>query len=97
MHILSKKAAWDTESLCDRDNQLTFIIHLPIAINVGLSNHLINFLVCQLLTEVSHDVTQFSCTDVAVSVLGVGEDKSEPIAIITKIKNTFFFFLPKIK
>lgn len=52
--------------------QRTFIIDLAVSINVRLSDHLIYFLVRQLLPQVRHDVTQLGSTDVAVPILGFG-------------------------
>ena len=34
------------------------VVDLAIAINVGLANHLIDFLVSELLAEIGHDVTE---------------------------------------
>ena len=53
--------------------QLTFIIDLAISINVGHSDHLIHFLICQLLPQVRHDVTQLGSANIAIPILGVGE------------------------
>lgn len=53
--------------------QLTFIVDLAVPVNVGLSDHLIHFLVCQLLTQVRHDVAQLRSADVAVAILVCGD------------------------
>lgn len=52
--------------------ELTFIIDLAVPVDVGLSDHLIHFLIGQLLAQVRHDVTQLCSADVAVAILGVG-------------------------
>ena len=48
---------------------LTFIVDLSVAVDVGLLNHLVDFLVRQLLAEVRHHVTQFRRGNEAVAVL----------------------------
>lgn len=47
----------------------TFIIDLAISINVCFSDHLVNFLVGQLLPKVRHHMAQLSSTDVTVPIL----------------------------
>lgn len=50
----------------------TFVVHLTVPIDIGFSDHLVHFLVCELLTEVCHDMTQFCSADVAISILDGG-------------------------
>lgn len=40
----------------------------PVAVLVGLTNHLVNFVVCKLLADRGHDVTQLSRGDESVVV-----------------------------
>lgn len=51
---------------------LTLIVDLPITIDVSLSDHLIHFLIRQLLPQVGHHVPQLRCADVPIPVLGLG-------------------------
>lgn len=51
----------------------TFVVHLPVSVNISFSDHLVHFLICELLAEVRHDVAQFCSADVAVSVLERGK------------------------
>merc|ERR1740117_2348858 len=44
------------------------IVDLTITINICLTNHLINFFIRQLLSEVGHHVTQLCSTDEAVTI-----------------------------
>lgn len=48
---------------------LTFIVDLTVSIDIRLSDHFVHFLICQLLAQIGHDVTELGCTDVAVSIL----------------------------
>jgi hypothetical protein len=43
--------------------------HLAVTVNIRLPDHLIHLLVGELLTEVSHHVSQLSSGDEAVAVL----------------------------
>ena len=45
-----------------------FVIDLTIAIDVGLANHLVRFLVRNLLAQVGHHVAQLGRADVTVLV-----------------------------
>ena len=45
------------------------VVDLAVAVNIGLPDHLIDLLVRELLTEVSHDVSQLSSRDETVAVL----------------------------
>lgn len=54
----------------------TFIIDLAISINVCFSDHLVNFLVGQLLPKVRHHMAQLSSTDVTVPIL---EQSTRPL------------------
>ena len=40
----------------------TFVVDLAVPVDVGLSYHLINLFVCQLLPEIGHHVTKLSST-----------------------------------
>ena len=46
-----------------------FVVDLTITIDIGFTNHFVDFLVGELLSEIGHDVTEFSSADVAVAVL----------------------------
>ena len=48
---------------------LTFVVDLPVAVNVGLPDHLVHLLVRQLLAQVGHHVPQLRRADEAVAVL----------------------------
>lgn len=57
--------------------RLTFVIDLAVSVDVSLSDHLIHFLIGQLLTQVRHDVAQLCGADVAIAILGVrGQTKA---------------------
>merc|ERR1712170_63279 len=45
------------------------VVNLAIAINISLSDHLIDLLVRKLLTEVSHDVSELGSRDESVAIL----------------------------
>ena len=45
------------------------VIDLSIAIEVGLLNHLVNLLVCQLLPHLGHHIPQLCRGDEAIAVL----------------------------
>lgn len=49
--------------------KLTFVVDLSVPVDVCFPDHLVYFLVCQLLSQVSHHMTQLCCTDVAISIL----------------------------
>merc|ERR1712078_347960 len=44
------------------------VIDLAIAINIGLANHLIDFLISELLTEVGHHMPQLRSTDESIAI-----------------------------
>jgi len=44
----------------------TLVVDCTVAVKISLSYHLIDLFVCQLLSEVRHDVTQFGRADVPV-------------------------------
>jgi len=46
-----------------------FVVDLTVAVNVGLPDHFIDLLVCELLAEVGHDVPQLGGRDEPVAVL----------------------------
>ena len=46
-----------------------FVVDLSISIDISLTDHLIDFLVSELLTKVGHKVTQFGGRNEAVSIL----------------------------
>ena len=48
---------------------LTFVVNLSVSVNVGFSDHLVDFLVGQLLAQVGHHVTQFGGGNETVPVL----------------------------
>lgn len=47
----------------------TFVVNLSISVDVCFPDHLIHFLVRELFSKVSHDVTQLCGADEAVAVL----------------------------
>lgn len=49
--------------------QHTFVVHLSISVDIGLTNHLVDFLVGQLLSQIRHHVAKFSGRDETVAVL----------------------------
>jgi hypothetical protein len=55
------------------------VVDLTITIDIGLTDHLIDLLVSELLTKVSHDVTELSGRNESISVL------VEDLQIIDKI------------
>merc|ERR1711925_52771 len=55
-------------SLCHHHLHKLFIVYLAITINVSFPNHLINLLVCELLTQVRHDMPQLCSTDEAIAI-----------------------------
>ena len=48
---------------------LTFVVDLPVSIDVCFSDHLVHFLVGQLLSQVCHDVAQLCGADVSIAIL----------------------------
>lgn len=49
--------------------ELTFVVDLAVAVDVGLANHLVDLLVRQLLAQVGHHVAQLGGRNEAVAVL----------------------------
>lgn len=47
----------------------TFIVDLPISVNISFPDHFVHFFIRQLLAEVRHHVAQLGGADVAVPVL----------------------------
>ena len=45
------------------------VVDVTVTVNVGLSDHLVDLLVGQLLAQVGHDVAKFGCRNEAVAVL----------------------------
>ncbi len=45
------------------------VVDLPVTVHIGLANHLVDLLVCQLLAEVGHDMAKLSRRNEAVAVL----------------------------
>merc|ERR1719487_1435167 len=45
-----------------------FVVDLPVAIDVGLTDHLIHLFICEFLTKVGHHVPQLRRTDESVSI-----------------------------
>lgn len=41
---------------------------MPIAIDIGLTDHLVNFFFGQFFAQVGHHVSEFGCRDQAVSI-----------------------------
>lgn len=48
---------------------LTFVVDLTVAINIGLADHLVDLLVRQLLAQIRHYVAQLGGRDETVAVL----------------------------
>jgi len=46
-----------------------FVIDLSVTVNVGFTDHLVDFLVCEFLAEVCHDVPELGSADESVAVL----------------------------
>eukprot|EP00968_Pinguiococcus_pyrenoidosus_P015250 scaffold1398_cov259-Pinguiococcus_pyrenoidosus.AAC.7 len=46
-----------------------FVVDLAVAVDVCLADHLVDFLVCELLAEVGHDVAELRRGDEAVAIL----------------------------
>merc|ERR1712118_522897 len=57
-----------TSSLGHHHLDKLLVIDLTIAIYVGLTNHLIDFLISELLTEVGHHMPQLCGTDESVAM-----------------------------
>ncbi len=67
----NKSSHWSVGSFAN-SGFLTFVVDLTISIDVGLSDHLVHFLIRQLLAQVGHDVPQLRGRDEAVAVLRKG-------------------------
>ena len=65
---------------------LTFIVDLTISINVCFSDHLIHFLISQLLSKVCHHMAQLSSTDVPIAILRRGGKKKSQHFMETALK-----------
>jgi len=48
---------------------LTFVIDLTVTIDISLTDHLVDLLVCEFLAQICHHVTQLGRRDEAVAVL----------------------------
>merc|ERR1740125_24322 len=55
-------------SLCHHHLHKLLVIDLAITIDVGFPNHFIDLLVCELLAQICHDMTQLGGTDEAISI-----------------------------
>ncbi|KAL9273285.1 hypothetical protein AKJ16_DCAP09418 [Drosera capensis] len=58
-----------TRSLCHHHLGKLLVIDLSITIDIGLTNHFINFFISQLLAQIRHHVPQFSSRDETILVL----------------------------
>ena len=67
------------KSLARHHGDKLLVVDLAVAVDVGLPNHLVHFLVSQLLAQVGHHVTQLSRADVTVPVLVEDPSRSETI------------------
>ena len=56
------------ESLARHHGDELLVVDLAIAVDVGLTNHLVHFLVRKLLAQVGHHVAQLGRADVTVPV-----------------------------
>lgn len=48
---------------------LTIVVNLTVSVNIRLLHHFVHFFVCQLFTQVGHDMSQFCRTDETVAIL----------------------------
>merc|ERR1719444_193145 len=44
------------------------IVDLSVTINISLADHFVNFLICKLLTQVGHHMTELSCANETVAI-----------------------------
>lgn len=47
----------------------TFIVDLTVSVDVCFSDHLVYFLICELLSQIGHHMTQLCRRDVSVAIL----------------------------
>lgn len=45
-----------------------FVVDVSIAIDVSLSDHLVNLLISQLLSQIGHDVSELSSRDQSITI-----------------------------
>ncbi|GET86347.1 calmodulin, putative [Leishmania tarentolae] len=64
-----EEGRWYDALLAHHHLHKLLVVDLTVAIHVGLADHLVHLLVCQLLAEVGHDVAQLRGGDEAVAVL----------------------------
>ena len=62
-------AAVCKSSLRSHHGDELLVIDLTVPVNIGLPDHLVHFLVSQLLPKVGHDVPQLGSGDESVTVL----------------------------
>merc|ERR1711920_221326 len=55
-------------SLCHHHLHKLLIVDLPVAVDISLPYHFVNFLVSELLAQVGHDMAQLCCADEAVAI-----------------------------
>ena len=68
--------------------KLTLVVHLTVAVDVGLADHFVDLLVGQLLAEVGHQVTQLGRGDEPVAVL---PEKNEWISDRTDLQTSLLY------
>nr|ACR33849.1 unknown [Zea mays] len=59
----------DRSSLGHHDLDELLVVDLAVAVNIGLTDHLVDLLVSQLLAEVGHDMAELSSRDETILVL----------------------------
>ncbi|KAL8172218.1 hypothetical protein V2J09_024022 [Rumex salicifolius] len=70
-------------SLGHHDLDKLIIIDLAITIHISLPDHLINFLICELLAQVGHHMTEFSSRDESILTLKASlSSSSESVSFI---------------
>ena len=85
-------------SLAGHHGDEFFVVDLAVAVDIGFADHLVHFLVRQLLAQVGHHVTQLGRADVPVPVFVEYPTESDrqigqSIKIITKIEGVHFVCL----
>lgn len=64
---------------------LTLVIDLSVAVDVGLADHLVDFLVSELLAEVSHHVAQLGGRDEPVAVLVENTERLTDLLLAVRV------------
>ena len=64
---ISIMIGWPRLLSCHHSNKL-LIVNLTITVNIGLSDHLIYFLVCKLHTEIVYDMSKLSSRNLTITI-----------------------------